>query len=245
LAENSMYLYGKNSVLERLKAKPRSIKSIFLQENFKTPHILDAISSKNIPVKRVTERRLLRIKRADRLQGIVAIVDRFNYTDFEELLDRPTKKNLSFIFLDSINDPHNLGSIIRIAACFGGFGVVITRYGSCEVTDSVMHVASGGENFIPVSVVNNMSNALIKAKNAGYWIVGAVVERGIDINNVAFPFPICFVLGSEGKGIRHGIDKHLDLRVSLPMTGASLSLNVAMAGAIFCYEISKQAAGCR
>jgi 23S rRNA (guanosine2251-2'-O)-methyltransferase len=195
---------------------------------------------KGITSKRVTERELTRQKHADRLQGIVAEVDRFTYTNFDELLSRPKDENLSFICLDKINDPHNLGSIIRIAAVLGGFTVVIPSHSSCEVNDTVMHVASGGENFVPVSMVNNLSTALIKAKKAGYWIVGTVVEGGQDISNTSLPFPICIVMGSEGKGIRHGIKKQLEVKVSLPMKGAKLSLNVAMASAIFCHEIAKQ-----
>ena len=144
------------------------------------------------------------------------------------------------MFLGSINDPQNLGSIIRTVACLGGFSVVIPERSSCEVNDTVMHVASGGENFVPVSMVNNMSNALIKAKKEGFWVVGAVIEDAVDINKTRLPFPMCLVLGSEGKGIRYGVSKHLDLRVALPMRGAPLSFNVAMSCAIFCYEISRQ-----
>ncbi len=235
-----MHLYGKNSVLERLKVNPGSIKKIYLEENFNAPHIINVIKSTDIPVERVTERGLARIKRADRLQGIVAEVDRFAYADFEELLRNPPSKYFSFIFLDNINDPHNLGAIIRTAACFGKFSVVIPRHNSCEVNDTVIHVASGGENFIPVSKVNNMLSALLKAKKAGYWVVGTVVKEGVDINSATLPFPLCLVLGSEGKGIRHGIEKHLDLKVSLPMEGAPLSFNVAMACTIFCHEVARQ-----
>jgi len=235
-----MYLYGKNSVLERLKADPKSIKKVFLERDFDSPHILSAIKEAGVSVVHVSEKELNRIKRADRLQGIVALVEKFSYTPFEDLLYNKVDKKRSFIFLDSINDPHNLGAIIRIAACFGNFAVVIHRHGSCEVNDTVMHVASGGENFIPVSMVSNIPNALFKAKESGYWIVGTVVEEGEDINKVNLPFPICLVLGSEGKGIRHGIKKHLELKVSLPMRGAGLSFNVAMACAIFCHEISRQ-----
>jgi 23S rRNA (guanosine2251-2'-O)-methyltransferase len=103
-----------------------------------------------------------------------------------------------------------------------------------------MHVASGGENFVPVAMVNNLSTALLKAKKAGYWIVGTAVEGGRDINKAEFPFPLCLVLGSEGKGIRHGLKGSLEMNVSLPMGGARLSLNVAMACAIFCHEIVRQ-----
>ncbi len=240
MAKNSMYLYGKNSVLERLKTNPKSVRRIFVQENFNAPHIMKIIKSANITVKRVTEKELFRIKRADRLQGIVAEANKFTYTPFKDLLYRSENNRLSFIFLDSINDPHNLGSIIRIAACFGGFTIVIPKHGACEVNETVLHVASGGENFIPVSMVTNLSTALIEAKKAGYWAVGAVVEGGEDINNVTLPFPLCLVLGAEGKGIRYGIQKQFDLKVSLPMRGAQLSFNVAMACAIFSHEIVRQ-----
>jgi len=235
-----MYLYGKNSVLERLLVNPKSIKKVFLRENFSVERVLGLIKAAGIPSARVTEKALNKIKNADRLQGIVAQVDNFAYADFDGLLHGGLDKNLSFICVDNINDPHNLGSILRTAACFGGFAVVIPRHGSCEVTDAVMHVASGGENFVPVAKVNNLSNALIKAKRVGYWIVGTVVESGTNIGKVSFPFPLCLVLGSEGKGIRHGIEKRLELKVRLPMKGAALSFNVAMACAIFCHEINRQ-----
>ena len=235
-----MYLYGKNSVLERLKANPESIRKIYIQDNFNAPHIMKTIKSKKIPVTKVTEKELLGIKRADRLQGIVAESSKFRYIPFEELLMNSDGNPLSFIFLDGLNDPHNLGSIMRISACFGGFAIVIPEHGSCEVNETVLHVASGGENFVPVSMVTNLSSSLIKAKKAGYWAVGTVVEGGEDINRATLPFPLCLVLGTEGKGIRYGILKHLDMKVTLSMEGAQLSLNVATACAIFCHEIAKQ-----
>jgi len=235
-----MYLYGKNSVLERLKGNPESIRQIFIQDNFKSPEIIGLIKSMKTPFKTVSEKELLRIKRADRLQGVVAEIDNYVYTPFDDFLHGDTKNALSLIFLDGLNDPHNLGSIIRISACFSGFAIIIPEHASCEVNDTVMHVASGGENFVPVSKVTNLSSALIKAKKAGYWTAGTIVEGGQDINKTSLPFPLCLVLGAEGKGIRYGIQKHLDLKVTLPMKGAQLSLNVAMAYAVFAHEIAKQ-----
>ena len=235
----STYLYGKNSVLERLKANPGSIRQVYVQDNFRAPDILKAIRSAKIPLKTVSEKDLLRIKRADRLQGIIAEAEKYRYIPFEELLKNDIDKK-PLIFLDGLNDPHNLGSIIRIAACFGGFAIVIPEHSSCEVNETVIHVASGGENFVPVAQVINLSAALLKAKKAGYWAVGTVIDGGQDINSVSLPFPLCLVLGAEGKGIRYGIEKHLDMKISLPMEGAQLSFNVAMACAIFSYEIIKQ-----
>ena len=233
-----MFLYGKNSVYERLRANPRSIKKIFLEENFSVSRIEELIKSTRTRTKRVSKKGLCKIKRADSLQGIVAEVERFKYADFENLLNRPKAKQLSFILLDRIFDPQNLGAIIRTTACFGKFAVVIPRHKACEVTETVLHVASGGENFTPVAMVSNLTDAILAAKKCGFWIVGAITNSGEDINSVVLPFPLCFVLGSEGSGIRYGIEKHLDKKVYISMKGAPLSFNVAASGAIFCYKIS-------
>ncbi len=240
MVKKKMYLYGKNSVLERVKVNTGSIRQVFIQDNFKNNDLVKLLKSEKIPVKTVSERDLLRIKRADRLQGIAAEIDVFKYTPFDDLLNRGKERGLTLIFLDGLNDPHNLGSIMRTAACFSGFALIIPEHASCEVNDTVMHVASGGENFVQVAMVTNLSGALIKAKKAGYWVVGTVVSEGQDINETSLPFPMCLVLGTEGKGIRYGVQKHLDLKITLPMKGAQLSLNVAMAFAIFAQEITRQ-----
>lgn len=240
MPKNSMYLYGKNSVLERITANPESIKAVYLQENFKSPRILGLIKAKNISCRHVREKELARIKRADRLQGIVAEVDRFSYTDYNSLLSAKGSQQHTLIFLDEIMDPHNLGSILRVTACLGGFGLVIPRHSGCGVNDTVMHVASGGENYTPVSVVSNTINALAKAKERGYWIAGTAAEGGDNIHRLELPRPLAIVFGSEGRGIKPAVSKHLDLNLTLSMKGAKLSLNVAMAAAIFCYEIDRQ-----
>jgi len=238
--KNSMYLYGKNSILERLRADPGSVKMVLIEDNFRDDKVLEEVRRSGRPLKRVGERELMRTKHADRLQGIVAEVGAFKYTPIEDLIERGKRGSLSLVCLDSVSDPHNLGAILRITACFGGFAVVIPKYGSCEVNDTVMHVASGGENFVPVAMVNNLSTTLIEAKEAGYCVVGAMVGGGEDMTTAAIPLPVCLVLGSEGKGIRQGLKKHLDIRATLPMTGARLSFNVSMACALFCHEIARR-----
>lgn len=240
MVKKKMYLYGKNSVLERIKVNPGSIRQVFIQDNFKNNEIVKVMKSEKIPIKTVSERDLEKIKRADRLQGIVAEIDLFTYTPLDDILNLGKERGLTPVFLDGLNDPHNLGSIMRTAACFSGFALIIPEHASCEVNDTVMHVASGGENFVQVAMVTNLSAALIKAKKAGYWVAGTVVSEGQDINKTSLPFPLCLVLGTEGKGIRYGVQKHLDLKITLPMKGAQLSLNVAMAFAIFAQEISRQ-----
>ena len=235
-----MFLYGKNSVRERLRSKPRSIKKIYLEEGFSDEPIERLVRTTKVSCKIVSKKELYRIKRADSLGGIVAEAEEFKYADFEDLLRESDNKKLSFVFLDRIFDPQNLGAMIRTAACLGNLAIIIPRHKACAVTDSVLRVASGGENYTPVSMVSNLTNAILKAKKNGHWIVGADVNEGKDIQGLSLPFPLSLVLGSESKGIRYGVDKHLDLKVRIPMAGASLSFNVAIAFAIFAYEITKQ-----
>ena len=239
-AKSGAILYGKNSILERVRTNPSSIKKVYYRDTFKEKGLLNRLEGKGIPLEEVTESKLMRLKRADRLQGIVAEVETFQYTEIEELVADALEEKRTILCLDSISDPHNFGALLRICACFGGFSVAIPRYSACEVNDTVMHVASGGENYVPVCMVNNLMTVLEVAKQNDFTIAGTIVEQGEDLNNVALPFPLCLVLGSEGKGIRHGLKKYCDLSLRIPMRGANLSFNVAIAGAIFCHEINKQ-----
>ena len=240
----TMFLYGRISVFERLKANPASIERILLQENISLLNIERLAKANSIPLERLASHRLQNVKPAKDLQGVVAKVDRFRYVTFDALLNQAQNKKLSIIFLDRINDPQNLGSIIRTAACFGGLAIVIPQFNACGVTEAVLHVASGGENYVPISMVSNLATSIIQAKKSGCWIAGADAGNdSTEVNTTSFPFPLGLVLGSEGEGIRHGIQKHLDLKVRIPMKGARLSFNVGIASAIFCYEISKQRKG--
>ncbi|MFH1245108.1 MAG: 23S rRNA (guanosine(2251)-2'-O)-methyltransferase RlmB [Candidatus Omnitrophota bacterium] len=251
MSRNSIFLYGRNSVLERLKAQPESIKKIFLQNNFAAPEIEKLIKEKNVSAEYVPAEKLFRIKQGKDLQGIVAEAEQYNYASFYDLFNpagaglpaspKAPSSGPTLIFLDRINDPQNLGSIIRTAACLGNFAVVIPRHNACEVTETVLHVASGGENYVPVSLVPNITQAVIAAKKQGFWIMGAVLEKTAeDLTKVSLPFPLGLVLGAESGGIRFGVQKHLDFKVQIPMRGAALSFNVATACAIFCYEAARQ-----
>ncbi len=240
MKSNFMYLYGKNSISSRIDSNPGSIKQIFLQDGFDDIDLIKKIESSRLTAKTVSPKRLLSIKRKNDLQGIVAEVEPFEYCQIEDLIKVPDEKKKTLIFLDRVCDPQNVGSIIRTAACFGGFAVVIPAHNSCKVTDAVVHVASGGENTVPVALVSNLTNAIIAAKKCGYWIAGSVVGQGKSIESVDLPFPLGLVVGSEGEGVRYGIQKNLDLTVQIPMKGESLSFNVAIAAALLCYEVVRR-----
>lgn len=235
-----MYLYGKNSVRERLKANPGSIKKIYLADDFDDRAILNAIRTAGVKMQRLAYKRLTKIKRAEHLQGIIAEIDEFSYTPLESLFNKTSSEQLTLLFLDNLTDPQNLGAIIRSLACIGGFAIVIPEHNSCKITETVLHVASGGENYVPIALAGNTIKALIQAKRAGYWSAGAVTQGGENIRRARLAFPLCLLLGSEGRGIRHGVMKHIDFKITLPMRGAALSFNAAIAAALLSYEISKR-----
>jgi len=233
-------LYGRNSCIGRLKENPKSIKRLLIEKGGRAGDIEQLCKSENIPICYIPEREFKHISGDIRAQGIILEVERFRYSLLEDVLDKPLENLPVMLFLDNLNDPQNLGGILRSAACFGGFALVLPRYDSVEVTDAVLRVAQGGENYVPVIQVNNLSWAMETAKGAGYWIAGAVVEAGEDLRRARLNFPLGLVIGSEAKGIRQGLLKHLDLKLTIPMQKAKLSFNVSTAAAIFCYELYRQ-----
>jgi 23S rRNA (guanosine2251-2'-O)-methyltransferase len=241
MAKNYMYLYGRNSVIERLKADPETIRRVSMREGLSVPELESLVRRNRVEFERLDGDALDRMRPQKDLQGVVARVDLFSYTNADTLIADAIQEQRTLIFLDRVNDPHNLGVIMRLCACFGRFGLVIPSREACQVNETVLHVASGGENYVPVASVNNLAPVLDDARQAGFWVAGAVVgEQADDITNVSFPFPLALLLGSEGGGIRKGLQKRVDLHVRIPMHGVPLSFNVSMACAIFLHEISKQ-----
>ncbi|MCG2712891.1 MAG: RNA methyltransferase [Candidatus Omnitrophica bacterium] len=239
MAKNYMLLYGKKSIYERLKVNPESIRKIFFSADFNSPRIQTLITSEGISAERQGAEKIENMKRAKNVQGIVARVDKFIYTDLDDLLKENSK--LTPVFLDRINDPQNLGVIIRTLACFGKFCVILAEKEACHITEAVMHVASGGENYVQVARAPDMAKALSAAKRCGFHIMGAVIDTGAkDINSLKLKFPLALVLGAEATGITPEIQKMLDEKSCIAMQGAKLSLNVNTACAIFCHEIARQ-----
>jgi 23S rRNA (guanosine2251-2'-O)-methyltransferase len=227
--------------MERIKARPESVRRVTLREGLSIPDLEELVRRKQIDCERLPAAALDKMRPQKDLQGVVARVDRFRYRDPEELIAGALGENRTLLFLDRVNDPHNLGVIIRLSACFGGFSLVIPSREACQVNETVLHVASGGENYVPIASVDDLAPVLDSAREAGFRVVGALVGEGaVDISTLSFPFPLALVLGSEGGGIGEGLRKRLDIRVGIPMPGVPLSLNVSMACAIFLHEISKQ-----
>ena len=236
-----MRLYGKIPVLERLKSNPRSIKKIYIQDgNSELSYIRKKAHQWKIPCFCIAASQMAKMSRNINSQGILIEIEDFAYTPFDELLDLVLEKKVSFVFLDELNDPQNFGGIIRSLSCLGDFAVVIPTHESVEVTEAVLRVAAGGDNYVKVAKVNNLNQAILSAKRAGFCIAGAVVEGGQNLWEAQFSYPLALVIGSEQKGIRESVKKNLDMALSIPMAQPRMSMNVAHATAIFCYEITKQ-----
>ncbi len=239
MAKKYMLLYGKKSILERLRTNPKSIRKIIKADNFKSLEIDQLIVKHDISVKILSAKKVQDQKQTKNVQGVIARVEHFEYSDFNDLLDQSDK--LSLFFLDRINDPQNLGVIIRCLACFGGFAIILPEKGATHITEAVIHVSSGGENYVKIAKVDDLQKAISKAKKRGLNIAGAVVDdRAIDIHKIKLATPLGIVLGAETTGISSQIQEQLDQKIFIPMPGRNLSFNLAMAATIFSYEVTKQ-----
>ena len=177
-------------------------------------------------------------------QGIVAQVAPHDYLELEELIDRAkaATEHPVIVVLDGITDPQNLGSIVRSAEALGAQGVVIPQRRAVGITSTVLKVAAGALEYLPVSRVVNLSRALAQLKEAGFWIYGTTAEAEQAIYHVDFTDrrPLVLAIGAEGEGLSLLTQKSCDHLVSIPLTGKTPSLNAANAASMCLYEISRQ-----
>lgn len=235
-----MLLYGKKSVLERLKKNPSTIKELFLKKKSDLSDIVKIANGKNIFFKSIESHNFKQKFKQLNTQGVVAIVSDFSYVPFDQIIDNVLNGDVIPLVLDQIKDPQNLGAIIRNVACVGKHSIVIPNNRSCLVNETVLKVASGGENYIQISKVSNLANCLKKLKSKGVWVVGSVVGNAQSLPQKNLPSPLAVVIGSEGSGIRPIVRKSIDIEITLPMYGAQLSYNAAVAATLMCYEINRK-----
>lgn len=235
-----MKLYGKNPVLERIRTRPGSIRALYLQKRTDLSEVVKEAKKAGLEFKSVDKAWFVKKCGDVHAQGVMAEVDEFEYDSFKDIL-ADCENNITVpVFLDGITDPQNLGAIIRNLACLGGFSLVLPEHRSAQVNETVLRVANGGENYIKIAQVTNLATTLNKVREKGIVAAGAIVEDAESILEADIKFPMVLVVGSEGKGIRPGIRKNLDLKLSLPMQGAPLSYNASVAASLFCYEINRR-----
>jgi len=235
-----MRLYGKNPVAERIKADPGSIKKLYLQKRTELSEVVREAKKAGIAFVSVERSWFDKNCGGVHSQGVMAEVPEFEYAQLSQVISDCLENVSVPVFLDGVTDPQNLGSIIRNLACLGGFSLVLPEHRSAGVNETVLRVASGGENYIKVARTVNTATTLKRIKDKGVLTAGAVLEESRNVLEADLILPMAVVIGSEGKGIRPGILKNLDLKVNLPMPGAPLSYNAAVAASLLCYEINRR-----
>ncbi len=234
-----MTICGVNPVAEALESGYPVLK-VYVLEGFRDRRgIVKLARRKGVKVSVATRRKLTEISGTAKHQGVVAVISPVEPLDYHELLERCISERGILLFLDRIEDPHNLGAVFRSADAFGITGVVVPKDRSATISDTVVRSSTGAVFYVPFSVVASFSTALRSFKEKGGWLIG--LERGgKGIGSFSFPFPLGLVAGSEGKGISRSTLKHLDGTVEIEMRGHVNSLNVSNAVAIGLYLASRQ-----
>ena len=238
-------VYGRHPVLELLRTRPSEIRRLHVLEGKpKGPllEIVETAAEHNIKVIWTTKRELGSLSGAGVHQGVVAFVNPFAYSDLETVLKRGRAhdRHPLILALDSIQDPHNLGALVRSALALGADGVLIPKDRACEVTAVATKSSAGAVAHLPIVRVTNLKRTLAELQNEGFWLVGTVADGGQPLQSLDFLQPIVLIIGSEGKGIRQKLAEACDFRARIPMVGDIGSLNAASAGSICLYEILRQ-----
>lgn len=233
---------GRNSVLELLNSN-REIDRILVEKGNKTGSmsaIIAKAGQKQIPIKYVVAEKLNSICPGANHQGVIAYTAMQEYCSINDLLQYAAEKNESpfIIICDGIEDPYNLGAIIRTAECCGAHGVIIPKRRSVGINYAVSKSACGALEHMKIARVSNITAAINELKGNGVWVYGADMG-GEPYDKVDFSGPVALVVGGEGKGISRIVNENCDVVLSLPMKGHITSLNASVAAGIFMYEILK------
>lgn len=235
--ENENIVLGRNSVVELLLAD-RAIEKIYLsnscEEKFKKK-IFDLAFKKRIPVVKADKNKMDSF--GSNHQGVVAIAASKDYCEIDDIINLARQRNEKpfVIIADGINDPHNLGAIIRSAECAGVHGIIIPKRHSVSVTPVVHKSSAGASEHMLIAKVPNLASAVEELKEHGLWIY-AMEADGEDYSKTVFDSPTCIILGSEGNGVSELLRKKSDFVLSIPMYGKINSLNVSAAAAVIMFK---------
>ena len=238
------YIFGRNPVLEALQHQ-RPVQKIYIQfgqQNEKIRHIYKLAKAQKVSVTNVDPGKIRKLAGKQNHQGIVALIAPVEIRPFEDLLDQLGRLQgpRLVIMLDRIQDPHNMGAIIRSAEVLGVHGLVYSDRENVPVNDTVMKASSGAALHLPIYKAGNLSRALASLKELGLWAYGAAVEGGVPIWQSDFRRDCVLLVGNEEKGIRPGLIKHCDGLFYIPQSGKTQSLNASVAAGIALSEVVRQ-----
>ena len=228
-----------NPLLEALRSAPERVNKVFVQEergHARIGEVVREAKTHHVPVVFVPAKRLDQV--APGHQGVMAEVSPKSYASLEDILARSAKPFV--VILDEIEDPQNLGAIVRSAEGAGADGIILPERRSAGLSETVDTVSAGALEHLPVARVTNLVRAMEELKEKGLWLVGAEGSGSGPWYSFDYTGPVGIVLGSEGKGIRPLVRKTCDQVLSIPLAGKVTSLNVAAAAAVFFFEVVRQ-----
>ena len=236
-----MQIEGRNAVLEALK-NGREIDYIYIKKGENEGSINKIIGKAKdmkIMIKVVDKNKLDEMSESKNHQGIIAVANEYRYFELEEILEQTREKAGFFLILDEIEDPHNLGAIIRSAEASGVDTIIIPKRRACQVNATVEKTAAGATSHIKIVRVTNLAQTIEKLKESGIWIYSVDMD-GADYTKTDLKGKIALVIGNEGKGISRLVKEKSDFTVSIPMKGHINSLNASVAASILMFEAVRQ-----
>lgn len=239
-------LYGRNAVYESLRAGRRQFYRLLLAETVRATDIvadtLRLAEAAGVPVERVPRRHLDWLSEANH-QGVILEASEYPYTDLDEILAEAHRRDEPpfLLLLDLLQDPQNVGSLLRTAEAVGVHGVVVQRRRAAGIPPAVVHTSAGAVEHLRVAQVTNLPDAISRLEGRDVWVVGLENVRGARRYDQAdLSGPLALVVGSEGRGLRRLVQDRCDLMIYLPMVGQVTSLNAAVAGSVVLYEAWRQ-----
>lgn len=237
-------IYGLNPVLEALRSGRRAFELFVAGAagDRRFEKLLKLAAEKGVPVRQREKGDIARLCGSDHHQGVALKVEPFPYADLHDVLDRwrTTGDPGLLVVLDGIQDPHNLGALIRTAACAGAHGVIIPKDRAAGITAAVEKAAAGATETVPVARVANIAQTLEELKRDGFWVYGAHGATSASVYDQDFTGHVALVIGGEGEGVRPLVQKKCDLLVAIPLEGGVNSLNASVAGGVIMFEVVRQ-----
>lgn len=227
-----MLVYGRN-VAKEILSKDKKVNKIILLKDFSDKEIISLIEKRKIKVEILDKKGFYKFDKFSH-QGIILDIEDFSYTDYHDFFDIPEAK---IVILDHIEDPHNLGAIIRTCEAAGISGIIIPKDRSVDINSTVMKTSAGALENIKIAKVTNLITTINKLKENGYWIVGTALDDAVDYRDIDYTGKIALIIGNEGNGISSSVRKSCDYIAKIPMYGKINSLNASVAAGIMIYEV--------
>lgn len=239
--EETNFVFGHHASVEALQAGRGN--KLFLQEDAhgeKIDQLKASAKEQAVPVKWVPKQKLDTLSDGGVHQGVVLGITPYEYLTLDDLLGKISSEEAPFVLiLDSLEDPHNFGSILRTADASGVSGVIIPKHRSVGITSVVTKASTGAVEYVPIARVTNLAQSIKQLKEAGYWVFGTDME-GTDYRQWKVSGPIALIIGNEGKGMSAGLKKDVDEMLTIPMTGHVQSLNAGVAAGLLMYEVFRK-----